>query len=154
MIKVLTTDHELKEALAVVWQVFTQFEAPEYSIEGVQEFKEYVAFDAMQQRIKAKELKLWSYHQDEKIVGVIGVRLPAHISLLFVESAYHRQGIARKLYQTALSTIGEPAVTVNSSPYALSVYQRLGFEETSEEQVVNGIRFIPMKYSVKKQGLE
>ena len=41
-------------------------------------------------------------------------------------------------------------LTLNSSPYGLPFYLRLGFFPLSEEQEINGIRFTPMKYVVKK----
>ena len=43
----------------------------------------------------------------------------------------------------------DPAVsriTVNSSPYAVEIYRRLGFTATDAERVTDGIRFTPMTY--------
>jgi len=40
-------------------------------------------------------------------------------------------------------------MTVNSSLYAVEIYRRLGFVDTNTEQIVNGIRFIPMKHEFK-----
>lgn len=151
MIKELTADHEIQEALTLIEDVFSQFEAPDYSAKGVQEFQAYIAFDAVKQRIHLQELTLWGDFQEKKIVGVIGIRPVAHISLLFVEAAWHRQGVARKLYRTVRELVGEQTITVNSSPYAVPAYQRLGFEATAEEQLVNGIRFIPMAHSKKNK---
>jgi len=36
----------------------------------------------------------------------------------------------------------------NSSPYAVEIYRHLGFEPTDTEQAVNGLRFIPMKFTM------
>lgn len=36
-------------------------------------------------------------------------------------------------------------MTVNSSPYAVPVYEKLGFHATGSEQTVNGLRFTPME---------
>jgi hypothetical protein len=41
-------------------------------------------------------------------------------------------------------------LTLNSSPYGLPFYISLGFIPLSEEQEINGIRFTPMKYIIKK----
>lgn len=35
-------------------------------------------------------------------------------------------------------------MTVNAAPYAIPIYQKLGFNVKDMEQVVNGIRFTPM----------
>jgi predicted GNAT family N-acyltransferase len=37
-------------------------------------------------------------------------------------------------------------LTVNSSPYAVPVYAKLGFVPTDREQVQSGIRYTPMIY--------
>ena len=88
----------------------------------------------------------------DKIVGVISIKsidTGKHISLLFVDEECHRRGIARKLLEKALEicrccipTINQ--ITVGSSPYAVSIYKRLGFQQLGQEQVENGIRFTPM----------
>ena len=41
---------------------------------------------------------------------------------------------------------GHERVTVHSSPYAVEIYSRMGFEPTDTEQTVNGLRFIPMEH--------
>ena len=35
-------------------------------------------------------------------------------------------------------------MTVNSSPYAVGIYRKLGFKAVDDEQSVNGLRFTPM----------
>jgi len=42
-------------------------------------------------------------------------------------------------------------MTVNSSPYAVDIYRRLGFHAISEEQLTDGIRFTPMKCIIQKE---
>ena len=58
---------------------------------------------------------------------------------------YHRQGIGKQLFQTIKSKNNENKMTVNSSPYAVSIYHKLGFKDTDIEQAVNGLRFTPME---------
>jgi hypothetical protein len=42
-------------------------------------------------------------------------------------------------------------VTVNSSPYAVPIYERLGFIKTAEQQEhENGIIYVPMAHSFRK----
>ena len=134
----------------MVWKVFAEFEAPEYSAEGIQEFRNFIAIEAVMQRLNHKEMLLWACFEDGKVIGVIASRPPCHIALLFVDKAHHCRRIARSLYNTVLDhykTIGNyNEMTVNSSPYAVEAYRRLGFSETDSAQTVNGIRFIPMKH--------
>ncbi len=142
----------LKESLDLVWRVFLEFEATDYSEQGVATFYEFIEYDAMAKRIQDRELALWYAQEGEAVVGVVAVRPQAHvspaqahghISLLFVEKQHHKKGIARRLVETA--TRGNTTVTVNSSPYAVHIYKRLGFVSTDSEQLLNGIRYTPMK---------
>jgi|GEM_PF-2894443 len=99
------------------------------------------------------ELRIWGLYDQETLAGVIASRGPSHISLLFVRKEYHRRGIARALLAVAEESCrlsGRSEITVNSSPYAVEVYHRLGFVDTDKEKVMNGIRFTPMKYTIKQ----
>jgi len=140
------TESDLPNALELAWRVFSEFEAPDYSAEGVAEFKKYIAVHAFSDKVKKGEIEIFGAFDRERIVGVIAMREPPHISLLFVAKAYHRRGIARRLFN-AVNTKGND-ITVNSSPYAVEAYKRLGFIPTNTEQTLNGIRFIPMIYKV------
>ena len=108
----------------------------------------------MAEDLETGHKKLWGFYQDDQIIGVIGTRDDLHVSLMFVDRNHHHQGIARALFNTVLADLksrqpGKPFVmTVNSSPYAVEVYRRFGFEATAPEQVTKGIRFVPMKLSV------
>lgn len=140
---------ELHEALELVLRVFMEFEAPDYPEEGVEEFKRFIALDAMAPLVASGERPMWCCETDGKIVGVIAVRNDTHICLLFVDKAYHRRGIARALFEAASQ--GRAFMTVFSSPYAVGAYQKLGFVPTDTEQLQNGLRFTPMRYESTKK---
>lgn len=65
--------------------------------------------------------------------------------MFFVDGKHHRQGIGKRLYQLARSRNHLDKMTVNSSPYAVPVYHKLGFTDTDTEQAVSGLRFTPME---------
>ncbi|MGC6769125.1 GNAT family N-acetyltransferase [Enterococcus sp. LJL128] len=140
---------ELSEALGLVWRTFMEFEAVDYSNQGVQEFKSFISLPEISKKLENNELFIWGYYEKSKLLGVIAVREPFHISLLFVDKAYHRQGIARRLYSKMIEDYSKNTncqiVTVNSSPYAVEAYLKLGFTAAGTEKVINGIRFIPME---------
>lgn len=139
---------QLEEAMALVRRVFMAFEAPEYPPEGVEAFLDYIAMPGVQTLVDQGRLTVWSAQHATELVGVVAMRPPCQISLLFVDPAYHRQGIAKRLLAHALAAYrkdGEP-VTVHASPYALEAYRRMGFTETGPEQSSSGIRFIPMVF--------
>jgi len=68
---------------------------------------------------------------------------------MFVDKKYHHQGIAKDLLAESIrvsknrdSTIDK--YYVNSSPFAVSIYSRLGFVATDVMQEQSGIKFVPM----------
>ena len=79
-------------------------------------------------------------------MGTLCMREPQHIGGFFVKADHHRKGIGRALFETMRKDYDKQEFTVNSSPYAVKVYERLGFQATDTEQVVNGLRFTPMIY--------
>lgn len=143
---------DLKNALDLVWFVFQEFEAPDYADQGITEFRNFINLDSIYNRIDNNEIKFWGCYDNEALVGVIALLDKKHISLLFVQKEYHRQGIARQLFKAVenqcKSNDNIKEITVNSSPYAASAYRRLGFADIGDEKCVNGIRFIPMKYQI------
>lgn len=136
---------ELSEAKKLVKKVFMTFEAPDYSKEGVAHFLTYLD-EELEMELAANQVQVWCGKDAQQIVGLLAVRLPAHVALLFVDEAYHRQGIAKQLFQEMLSELMPEQVTVNSSPYAVPIYERLGFQIEGNEKTVSGIRFQSMVY--------
>ena len=132
---------EIQAALDLTWEVFLQFEAPEYPEEGVRTFRAY-----LDDKEKTGRLKFWGAFDGETLVGTICVRPPQHIGGFFVRGDYHRRGIGRALFDAMRAEYERQAFTVNSSPYAVEVYRHLGFRATDTEQLADGIRFTPMFY--------
>ena len=132
----------------LVSRVFAEFVAPDYTDEGIREFMNYAEPNRMVERSQGNHFALVATLLRE-IVGVIEVRDHTHISLLFVDPRYQRIGIGTELLQRSLEICRshKPAlseITVNSSPYAVPVYRKLGFRERGAEWEVKGIRFVPM----------
>lgn len=135
-------DNEIPEALSLVWEVFCQFEAPDYSQEGIDEFRRTIDSPEF-----IDELKFYGALENDQIVGVLAMRAPQHVSLFFVKEGYHGRGIGKTLFNTMRQDYASQNFTVNSSPYAVDIYNRhLGFIPTDTEQVTNGIRYTPMVF--------
>ena len=143
----------IKNALDLVWTVFQEFEAPDYSTEGIEEFRKFISYNSIIEKFDRGELYFEGCIDNDDLTGVIATREVNHICMLFVKKEYHRQGIARNLFQTVKEICKRQGnisrITVNSSPYAVEVYHRLGFVDMDKEQTVNGIRFTPMAYLLK-----
>lgn len=144
--------NDIVPALDLVREVFDEFEAPEYSREGILEFKNFIAYKNILRKIDADEIRFWGCYNEIGLVGVIAVKDFAHICLLFVKKEYQRQGIAKRLFHTILAHYktheGIDKITVNSSPYAVEAYRHLGFINTDSEKTIKGIRFTPMEYKL------
>ncbi|MDD6489995.1 MAG: GNAT family N-acetyltransferase [Clostridia bacterium] len=135
---------ETEKALCLVWKVFQEYEAPDYSKEGVEEF-----YKSINDENYLSELCLYGAFVQKELVGVIATRSQGtHIALFFVEGKYHRQGIGKQLFQIAQARCPIDRMTVNSSPYAVPIYHKLGFCDTNTEQIVNGLRFTPMEFKL------
>ena len=129
------------EALKLVKEVFMEFEAPDYSEEGIADFMHAIGDESY-----LNMHRFYGAYQNDKLVGVIATRNDHHhIGLLFVDKNYQRKGIGRQLIQYVLDMKDEEPITVNASPYGHEFYKKLGFADASEEQITNGVRYYPMK---------
>ncbi len=100
---------EIENALLFVWKVFQEYEAPDYTQEGVNEF-----YQSIHDENYVSQLSLYGAFLQEKLAGVIATRNQgSHIALFFVDGTYHRQGIGRKLFETVLEKCDSDTITVN-----------------------------------------
>lgn len=128
---------EKETALKLVWKVFLEYESLDYTQEGIDEF-----YKTIHDENYLAMLSFYGAFTNEELVGVIATRNSGkHIALFFVDGKYHRQGFGKQLFDA----VQTDKMTVNSSPYAVPVYSKLGFKLVNTEQVVNGLRFTPME---------
>ncbi len=139
-------EEEMDTALKLVWEVFLEFEAPDYTEEGIALFKSSID----DREWINKRVFYGAYDDDNNLLGVIATFNTNHISLFFVDGKHHKLGIGRKLYDLVESLNKDEYFTVNSSPYAHNIYKHIGFIDTDVEQNVCGLRFFPMKKVLKK----
>lgn len=133
---------QIDSAVDLIWKTFLQFEAPDYSEEGVQSFRDFIRNKEIIQ-----SLEFFGAYENEELRGVIATNENRkHICCFFVKAQYHRQGIGKKLWEYVLNNSQNLFFTVHSSPYAVPVYHKLGFIDMDSEQLADGIRFTPMKF--------
>ena len=137
---------EEEAVLELVMRGFDEFVCPDFSDAGVVEFCR-----AAQSFVLDRPTDHVAYiaEDDGKLLGMIDVRDSTHICLFFVDAAHQRQVIGRALLDHAIGQCPAQlpeldAFTVNSSPWAVSVYEKLGFKRTGSEQEQNGVRFVSM----------
>ena len=140
------TKEEITVALELCWRVFLEFEAPEYSQEGIDHFR-----TSLEDQERIRKLTFYGAFDGDKLVGTLCMRAPQNIGGFFVDAVYHRRGIGRRLFEAMRQDYAKQEFTVHSSPYAVEVYRHLGFVPTGEEQTVDGLRFTPMQFSVQTE---
>ena len=139
---------EINDAIALAMEGFAKFEAPEYGEEGTQTFARI-----LRDRDYLSTLRWYGAFSGQLMLGMIATRKQgSHITLFFVDEAYHRQGIGRRLFETAMSDAEGSMITVNAAPAAVAVYRKLGFIAIKGEQVTDGIRYTPMRFDIQRRG--
>ena len=142
-------DEEWENAMGLAWKTFLKFEAPEYSQEGIDNFRDFITDQMLRRMFLIGEYKVLAAFYKDEMVGIISLRNKEHISLLFVLEPYHLCGIGRRLMEgikTIETYIGGSRLTVNSSPYAKEFYHKIGCVDDDVEQLKDGIRYTPMTY--------
>lgn len=139
---------EWTDAMALAWKTFLKFEGDVYDREGIKNFYKFVTSDELEKMFYVGEYICFAAYDDDKIVGVIGMRNHTFLSLLFVDEEYHHCGIGTSLVAQALCYLKEEygggTMTVNSSPYAVDFYHHIGFTDIGSEMTKNGITTTPM----------
>jgi len=136
------------DVAALIKTVFDEFVAPDYSLAGNNFFYGYIEPAKLSERFSRGDVLLTAKAGDA-IIGFIEVRDGNHIALLFVDTAWQRKGIAKKLIAMAIASCREKnkalkGFEVNASPYSEKIYAKMGFIKTADLQNVNGLKFAPM----------
>lgn len=143
----------LDKAIELVRKVFDECDAEDYSPIGIQTFRHFVRRENIFQMFQNGEMVFWGAYVKNDLVGVIAMRNGFHISLLFVQPDYQRQGIAKRLVRCGIAYCMEQNpklshITVNSSPKGKKAYEAMGFYGLSPEQIKDGMRFTPMRIDI------
>ncbi|MBQ7353470.1 MAG: GNAT family N-acetyltransferase [Clostridia bacterium] len=131
----------IDECLDLVWRVFSQFETPIFPPEGSVEYKRII-----EETREKQNICFYGALDNEKVVGVLGMREGNHIGYFYVDSSYHKRGIGKSLFERMKIDYEKQEFTVNAAPYGVPIYTRLGFVPTDTQKNVNGVIFTPMKY--------
>ena len=142
--------NHLGKALDLVWRVFEQCDREDYEESGVRTFEHFIRRESMEEGMDSGEMVFFGAYEVSRLIGVIAMRDGFHVSLLFVEPAYQRRGVATRLVRRAASFCIEQKpglrhITVNASPKGVPAYRAMGFYPLTEEQKKEGMRFTPMR---------
>lgn len=139
------TNKNINEVIQLIKQTFLEFVAPDYDESGINSFFKFAEDEDV-----LKQLICYAALHNDKITGILAVDDKLnHICLFFVDKDLQNTGIGIALFKRFLNQSMPKVVTVNSSPFAVKVYEKLGFTATGSRQVSDGIVYIPMRYSSK-----
>ena len=140
----------IEEAFELVKNVFMEFDAPDYSKEGIDEvMDEMLENKEFKNLFKTGEQIMIGAIKDNKIIWVLAIGANNHISLLFVDKNNHKKGIAKALINEIVVRLkykNVDKITLNSTPYALGFYQKMGFISTGPEAIKHRVKYTPMEF--------
>ncbi len=140
---------EWDAAMMLAWRTFMRFEAQDYTKRGIESFQEFITDHVLHRMFLMGAYQVFGAFVEGELVGIISLRNETHISLLFVDAAYHMKGIGRALMEYVVNYVcseeGYHKVTVNAAPYAVGFYHKVGFRDIGHEQSNDGIRYTPME---------
>ncbi|MHB9297706.1 GNAT family N-acetyltransferase [Fusobacterium polymorphum] len=138
-------NNEKDEALLFAKKVYIECKDESYSEQGIETFCKFINNKKI-----TKSFKVYGAFEDNVLKGIIATdRRKRHISLFFVDKVSQGKGIGKKLMSIVIDDNENSFITVNSSRYAVSIYQNLGFIKTEEEKEQDGLKFTPMKLILK-----
>ncbi len=145
---------EIPEFCSLVRTVYDEFVAPDYSDEGNSHFYSYLEEAAVSERFEQGGF-FAAARVEDIFAGVAAFRDISHLTTFFVSKDYQNRGVGRMLFAFSLRHIRShhpeiKKITVNSSPFALPVYKRLGFELTGGREEKDGIIYYPMEYRISR----
>jgi GNAT superfamily N-acetyltransferase len=148
-----------KAVSRLILTLFDEFVAPGYSKKASKTFRRQTRRQSRCAELGEGESRLVAETlvdgvRDE-LIGVIGVRDVSHVHWLWVRKDWHRNGVASILMANVIAEIREQRadvmkITLNSSPYAIPFYLRLGFQICGDEVDKKGIICTPMKLDLEQ----
>lgn len=140
---------EWDEVRRMIWRTFMRFEASDYTQMGIQNFHAFLYDGKLYQLYLAGRYQMMVALDQGRIIGEVSVRNGNFISLLFVDEAYHRHGVGRKLLECMADYLKQETqeiyMAVKASPYAVGFYRKLGFRVCRPEEEIAGIRVTSME---------
>lgn len=128
--------------------MFIKYDSVDYGIEHTKRMQEAIEDRLKDFSIYTQRLMIVAL-ADDKVVGMLETYGTNRISLLFVDSEFHRKGIATDMMRKVASELkmrGYDKIVLNSSPYGFPFYEHFGFTVEDEEKNADTPWKIPMSY--------
>ena len=135
------------EALLFAKKVYIESKDESYSEQGIETFCNFVDNKKI-----TKSFKVYGAFEDNVLKGLIATdSQKKHICLFFVDKISQGKGIGKELMSIIINKNENSYIIVNSSRYAVPIYEKLGFIKMEEEKEQDGLKFTPMKLILKDE---
>ena len=143
-------NNEKDKALLFAKKVYIEYKDESYSEQGIETFCNFVNNKEI-----TKSFKIYGAFENNALKGIIATdSQKRHICLFFVDKVSQGKGIGRELMTIVVNNNENSYITVNSSRYAVPIYEKLGFVKMEEEKEQDGLKFTPMKLILKDEAGE
>lgn len=136
-------------AMEMIWKTFIKYEGEDYTQEGIEHFFDFITGEDLYVSFLRGEYRMMVALDGRSVIGAGSLRSRNHLSLLFVDGAYHRRGVGsmilRKLCDYLELEIGERYMSLQAAPCAVDFYRKQGFRAVRPEMEYAGIRVTPME---------
>ena len=135
------------KALLFAKKVYIESKDERYSEQGIETFCNFVNNKEI-----TKSFKVYGAFEDNVLKGLIATdSQKRYICLFFVDKVSQGKGIGKELMRVVVNNNENSYITVNSSRYAVPIYEKLGFIKMEEEKEQDGLKFTPMKLILKDE---
>jgi GNAT superfamily N-acetyltransferase len=144
--------NRIDDVSALMQRVFLEYNAEGLPDESIAIFNELTSAERFSEWLEWRDklpklFNIWICEDTDtgEIVGALSGTYD-RLDNFFVDSRYHRKGIAQMLFKMYLADFNPAAVLVYASLYAQDFYRKLGFVGDVEEVINKGQRVIKMTY--------
>lgn len=141
-------ESEWTPAMKMIWRTFLQFDGQDYTREGIRSFFDFITDEDLYTAFLRGEYQMMVALAEGRIIGAGSLRNRNHLSLLFVDGAYHHMGVGStiliRLCDYLEHEMGEKYMSLKAAPYAVDFYRKLGFRTVRPEEEHSGIRVTAM----------
>lgn len=139
---------EWAPAMNMIWRTFLEYDGKDYTQEGIKNFFDFITDSDLYTAFLRGEYQMMVALAQGRIIGVGSLRNKNHLSLLFVDGAYHHMGVGSailiRLCDYLEREMGERYMSLKAAPYAVDFYRKLGFHIVRPEEEHSGIRVTSM----------
>ena len=85
----MLNQQELLPSLHLVWEVFAEDVAPQYTPEGVREFQNFIKYEQLFPRFQRGEIIFFGAYEGAELCGTLALMSDGHLALFYVRKNWH-----------------------------------------------------------------